>query len=241
MEERDYEAEAKEQGWNPDYEGPNKTDAKTFVERGEQIAGILKSKNAKLEERIQRLEQSNQEFGEYHKQTLQKQREMDARKIRELEEQLAQAITDGDGQAYTQYQKEIDTLKSNQQNVQTDEAAWNRLSQQWVSENPWYMENRKMARFADGIADEVRARVGTGPAYFSELTREVMEEFKDEFKNPKKSTPNAVEDGGQKGTGDSKAKTFDNLPADAKAAFKQFNRDFGLSKEDYLATYEWDE
>ncbi|RLC55297.1 MAG: hypothetical protein DRI30_07825, partial [Chloroflexi bacterium] len=69
-EERDYEAEAVEQGWNADFDGPNKTDAKTFVERGEQIAGILKSKNKKLEDRLHKLEAANVQFGEYHKQTL---------------------------------------------------------------------------------------------------------------------------------------------------------------------------
>ena len=71
-ENRNYEAEAKAQGWNPDYEGENKVDAKLFVEKGEKIAGILKSKNTRLEDRIQILESSNQamlaankDFGAY--------------------------------------------------------------------------------------------------------------------------------------------------------------------------------
>ncbi|GAF67584.1 unnamed protein product, partial [marine sediment metagenome] len=81
--ERDYEAEASEQGWNKDFDGPNKTDAKTFVERGEQIAGILKSKNTKLEDRLHRLEQSNKQFGEYHKKTLESQVRKTAETIKE--------------------------------------------------------------------------------------------------------------------------------------------------------------
>ena len=48
MEERNYEEEATEQGWNPDYDGPNKTDAKTFVEKGEKIAGIANARNKNL-------------------------------------------------------------------------------------------------------------------------------------------------------------------------------------------------
>ena len=56
---RDYVAEATAQGWKEDFEGPNKTDAKTFVEKGEQIAALAitqrdatKVENAQLSSRI---------------------------------------------------------------------------------------------------------------------------------------------------------------------------------------------
>jgi len=244
-EERNYEAEASEQGWTPkeNWKGPEEkwTDAQTFVERGEQIAGILKSKNAKLETRIHNLEDSNKKFGEYHKKTLETEQRKNAERIGELEGQLEQAITDGDGQAFTRYNKELDGLKAEQQ-VPTDDAqAWNQLSQRWVGENEWYTKNSKLAAYADGISDQLRANGYTGQAYFSELTRNVHETFPEEFKNPNKSKANAVDDGGQKGSNDSKAHTFENLPADAQRAFEGFNADFGLKKEDYLKNYEWEE
>ena len=52
-EERDYEAEAIKDGWNPNFEGEGKKDAKTFVEDGEKISGMLKNKIGHLEERIE--------------------------------------------------------------------------------------------------------------------------------------------------------------------------------------------
>ena len=239
---RDFEAEAAEQGWNPDYDGPNKTDAKTFVERGEQIAGILKSKNSKLEDRIHNLETANQKFGEYHKATLEREKKKGQKQIAELQQELAQAITDGDGQAYTIKQQQLDDLKASQVNMPTDDAAaWNAMAQRWANENQWYNKSRKMALFADGLSDQLRAQGYNGEAYFSELSRQVKEEFPDEFKNPNKSNANAVEDGGQKGSGNSKAKTYANLPADAKAACDDFVAQGFMTKEDYVKQFEFDE
>jgi len=244
-EERNFEAEASEQGWTPkeDWKGAEDkwTDAQTFVERGEKIAGILKSRLDKQDHEIQNLKESNKKFGEYHKKTLEAQQKKDAAKIGELKGQLEQAITDGDGQAYTRYSNEIDDLKANQQ-VPTDDAqAWAQMSQGWVAENPWYTENRKLAIYADGLSDQIRNEGYNGQAYFSELTRRVREDHPEEFKNPNKEKANAVSEGGQRSTTNSKAHTYDNLPADAKKAQADFERDFGLSKEAYVAQYEWDE
>jgi hypothetical protein len=243
-EERNYEAEAAEQGWTPkeDWKGPEEkwTDAQTFVERGEQIAGILKSKNAKLESRIHKLEDSNKKFGEYHKKTLEQQKQKNALKIQELEAQLAQAVTDGDGQAFTRFNKELDGLRQEQTDVPDDVSAWNQLSQEWVSENQWYTQNPKLAAYADGISDRLRAEGFTGQAYFSELTRNVHETFPEEYKNPNKSKPNSVDDAGEKGKTNSKAKTYDNLPPDAKAACDDFVSQGFMTKEQYVSQFEFE-
>ena len=243
MEERNYEELAKEQGWNPDYDGPNKTDAKTFVERGEQIAGILKSRLDKTEQKLQQLEESNRKFGEYHKKTIEAEKKRNQQTIAELESRLAQAITDGDGQEYTRTQRELDQLKAGQLDAPVDDmAAWNAMSERWIAENPWYTQSRKLARFADGISDEVRAQGFNGAAYFAELTRQVKAEFPEEFKNPNKSAASAVETAGEKGgSTSSKKHTYNDLPADAKRACDDFVKGGFMTKEDYLATYEWEE
>ena len=242
MEERNYEAEAKEQGWNPDYDGPNKTDAQTFVERGEKIAGILKSRLDKQEAQIAQLQETHQKFGEYHKQTLEKQRKQAEARIASLEEKLAQSITDGDGQAYTQINREIDSLKSNQAQDPTDDmAAWQRLSQGWINENEWYAKNPKLAAYADGISDRIRAEGFNGTAYFSELTRRVKEDFPEEFTNPNKAKGNTVEDGGQLSTGSSKEHTYENLDAEAKRACDDFVKGGFMTREDYVKQYEWED
>ena len=125
VQERDYVAEAEEQGWKED--GP--LDAQAFVEKGEKIAGILKSKNDRLENRIESLEQSNRQFGEYHKQTLEKQKQKNSERISELEGDLAQAITDSDGSAAVKTQREIDSLREEDVSPPDDAQAWAQLPQ----------------------------------------------------------------------------------------------------------------
>jgi len=242
MDERNYEAEAKEQGWNPDYDGENKTDAKTFVERGEKIAGILKSRLDKQEAQIAQLQESNQKFGEYHKQTLDAQRKQAEAEIKELKGQIAQAVTDGDGQAYTMLNDRMESINVSQNQTPTDDmAAWQQLSQGWINENEWYAKNPKLAAYADGISDRIRGEGFNGSAYFSELTRRVKEDFPEEFTNPNKAKENIVEDGVQLSTGNSKEHTYENLPKDAKAACDGFVKDGFMTKEEYVNQFEFED
>ncbi len=235
--ERDFTAEAVKQGWKED--GP--LDAQAFVEKGEKIAGILKNKNTRLENRIESLEKSNRQFGEYHKQTLETQKRENADKVAALKDKLAQAVTDGDGQAYTRVSNEIETIQEAAP-VQTDDAqAWNQLSQEWARDNQWYSTNPKLAAYADGLSERIQREGYTGKAYFSELTKRVMEDFSEEFENPNKSKPNSVESGGQISTTDSKAKTYANLPADAKAACDGFVTEGFMTREDYVKQFEFEQ
>ena len=243
-EERNYEAEASEQGWTPkeNWKGPDEkwTDAKTFVERGEKIAGILKSKVDRLESKVENLTESNRKFGEYHKETLEKQRAKNAEKISELEAELAQSITDGDGQKYTKTKREIASLESEQTAPSDDAKAWDQMAQGWVADNPWYAENRKLARYADGLSDEIRGEGYNGQAYFAELTRRVKQDFPSEFENPNKSKSSTVEEGGTVSVSDSKAKTYDNLPAEAKAACDDFVKQGFMTQADYVKQYDFE-
>ena len=238
--ERNYEEEALAQGWNPDFDGPNKSDAKTFVEKGEKIAGILKSKVDRQGRQIENLIQSNKEFGEYHKTTLKAQHKKDAGRIEELELKIAQAITDGDGQVYTNTRREIDDLKSTQEVATDDATAWNNMAQSWARDNQWYSENHKLAVYADGLSDQIRQEGYNGQAYFSELTRRVQEDFPEEFSNPNKNKPASVEGGGPVSEA-SKERSYANLPDDAKAACNDFVKQGFMTKEAYVATYEFDE
>jgi len=243
-EERNYESEASEQGWTPkeNWKGPEEkwTDAQTFVERGEQIAGILKSKNVKLEDRIHRLEESNRQFGEYHKQTLETQQRKNAETIQELEAKVAQAITDGDGAEYTRANREIQSLKS-EAPAPTNDAEWSRRSQEFISENEWYNKDPKLRQYADDISDRIRSISTSEVDYFSKLTAEVKEAHPNAFENPNKSRANTVENAGQLSTTNSKDHTYDNLPPDAKSACDKFVKDGFTTREAYVETYEFED
>ncbi len=238
-EERNYEEEATRDGWNPEFDGPGKKDAKTFVEDGEKISGMLKSKIGRLEERIDSLTHTNAEFKQYTDQQRKKDSQENERLVSELEKVKAQAITDGDGIAAVQADREIQDLQVQEQPKEAD--AYSQLAQTWASENQWYASNQKLGRFADGIADQIAGQGYTGPAYFAELTRQVKETFPEEFENPNRQKAGSVEGGGDKEVNDSKAQTWANLPAEAKAAAKRFEKDIpGFDRKDYVSSYEWE-
>ena len=238
-EERDYESEALEDGWNPNYEGENKVDAKTFVERGEKISGLLKGKIGRLEERIDQLTETNAEFKKYTDAQIKKEQEKNQSLIQDLEKAKAQAITDGDGAAAVQAEKDIQVIQANNKNVNNNDS-YNQLAQNWAEKNTWYAQNDKLGAYADGIADRIVHEGYTGQAYFNELTRRTKEAFPEEFKNPNRDKAGSVDPGGAKEVKDSKSKTWANLPEEAKAAALRFEKDIpGFDRKEYVNTYEW--
>ena len=156
-EERNFEAEAKEQGWKP--EGP--LDAQAFVEKGEKIAGILKSRVDKQDSIIKQLQDSNKKFGEYQSGLLAKEKQKSADLLVQLESERAVAINDGDGQAFTRLDKEIaqtrKELDAPDPNV-VDASQWNQMAQSWVADNQWYNTNNKLNVYADGLGEKLQAQ-----------------------------------------------------------------------------------
>jgi len=247
MTDRDYEQEARSQGWRPKEEfsgDPERwTDAQTFVEKGEKIAGILKSKVDRLEQRLTAAEMANKEFGEYTKTVREREKAASQQRIAELEAQLAQAVTDGDGQAFTKLNGEISRERASASNnvAPKNKSEYDQISQQWLSENQWYNDDVDLQIYADGLAERIVNEGYQGRAYFSELTNRVKARFPEKFGNPRKNGANGVENAGDIETKDSKqAHTYENLPAEAKAACKRFVDQGLMSKEEYLKSYEWE-
>jgi hypothetical protein len=245
-EDRDYEQEAREQGWKPkeEFTGPEDkwTDAQTFVEKGDKIAGILKSRLDRQEQEIRQLQNDNKQFGEYQKSLRDKDRARSAERIAELESQLAQAVNDGDGQQFTKLNREMQQVRDDMQvPVPTNGQDIDPLGQAWLLNNDWYNTNSKLQIYADGLAEQIINQGYTGPAYYTELSRRVKEGFPEEFQNKRQAQTNTVETGGTLETVDTSTHTYENLPPDAKAACDRFVESGLTTKEDYVATYEWED
>lgn len=239
-EESAIEVEARADGWVPqdEWKGPEEKwrPAEEFVEVGKNINGILNKKVERLESRVNELLTSNREISEFAKKTQAKDRQESERLIGELEGLRQQAVTDGDGEAFQRAESQIHDLRSEPSAPQE-----NPTTAQWLQGNQWYGADRKLSAYADGISDQLRSQGynDQSPAYFEELTRQVKETFPDDFGNPNRSRSNGVETGGQEVVV-SDDKSFDNLPADAKAQYERFARDIeGFTKEQYVEQYDW--
>lgn len=239
VEERDYEAEARAQGWTgPEgWKGdPDKfKTAEQFVKDGENIPAILKSKVDRLEHRVEQLLESNQKFNEMTQKTIEKERKEKQKLVKQLKEVRKQAVADGDGDAFDRAESQLEELRDDP--IQTQ--GIDPLAKNWLENNNWYETNGKLAAFADGIADRLVSQGYTGQAYFDELTKRTKETFPEEFGNKNRKKPTSV-DGGTPPV-ESSQHTFNDLPKEAKEAFAQFSKDIpGLTKEQYLEAYEWE-
>ena len=241
VDERNYEDEARKDGWVPldEWKGDPEQhkSAEQFVRDGEKIAGILKGKLSKLESRVEELTESNRKFGEFTKKAQERDKQEREKLVKELEELRKQAVSDADGEAFAEADRRLTELKRVH-----DAPPINEVGERWLSSNQWYVKDERLAAYADRMADRLR-EMGyddQSEAYFNELTARVKDAFPDDFGNKNRSRPNGVEAGAGAET-DSKARTFDALPAEAKAEYEQFKRDIpGFTKADYVSNYDWE-
>jgi hypothetical protein len=252
-EERNYEAEAKAEGWVPKeaFKGDESkwVDAETFVKRGEEILPIVNAKNRKLVETVDTLKKEiddlklgNSQFREFHEQTIAREKQQREAAIKELEALRKKAVSDGDGEAFDRAEKRINELRA--QPVRTNgHSELNEAQRAWLSENRWYETDHVLRAVADGLSDALareRPELLGKRDFLDELTKRVRAEMPHKFENPNRNRT-VVEDAPPRGGGNGKARAYENLPADAKVACDRFVRTIpGYTKEKYLADYQWD-
>jgi len=247
---RDYEAEARAHGWQEQaaWKGPPErwADAKTFVERGEQIFSYVQAKNRDLLKTVENLKgevgelkEGNRLFNEFHEKTVSKERRERDAAIAQLEAERAKAITDGDGQAFTLKDRQIREMQAEPPRAEQIPPA----TQAWLNENGWYQTDPVLKSIADGLSDLIaRENPGLkGRAFLDRLTERVQAEVPHKFKNSRREE-HITEGHEPKKVQNSKAKTFENLPEEAKNACARFERTIpGFTKDKYLSNYDWSE
>lgn len=268
---RDYATEASKMGWHPKEKwtgDPEKwVDAKEFVERGEKVLPIVLAQKRELEQKYARLEaetaQMRKDVAEFKTFT----ERASAREKAELKAQLdaalaarKQAITDGDGDAFTQADEQVQRIKDaakeaegkpaggTEGNAHPDYAAW-------VAENQWYVTDTEMQIEANGLAISIAGnkRLQGRPLY-DEVTKRIKKLYPEKFNdtinasrgNVAESHSDGGSSGGNGGVRNGKSKTYENLPEDAKRACDKFikqgfiqGKDLAEKRAKYCAEYDW--
>lgn len=247
-EERDYEAEARAEGWKPESEWtgdePPKrgfVDAKTFVENGERVGSLLRAKVERLEGQLDQVTATAQEFREYSQQQMRRQQEEAAQKIADLERKAAKAIDEGDGAAWADADRQLQQERANATTAEDPAAAaHNANAQAFLRDNPWYRTDPDMQAYADGIAPQLDAQGLTGQAFFNELARKTNEFFSQ--RQSTSSTTSPVEQGAASTSTAVKPRSYEALPAADRAQCDRFVSTIpGYTKEQFVAEYDWDE
>jgi hypothetical protein len=219
--ERDYEAEAREQGWRPKEEWTGKPDnwkdAKTYVEWGDtnkRLSSIESRIEKEVSERVGKMEKmfSTQaaRLQETHK-----------REIASLKAERKEAIKDGNVELVERYDAEIE--KREEQAPLTDDPKSKQAEAEkgFATANPWYGQNRKMTAFAKGYSQDL-ASADPNLSFednIKEVLKAVREEFPEYFDKKPAANGHAAVDGGSESPGAAPKNTplFNKLPPEAKA------------------------
>lgn len=269
----DEEAEATRMGWAPKdkFRGdPEKwVDAKTFVERGKNMIPLLKenlermsTKYGAMETELKEVKKTASEFLEFSRKSEERayqraKKEYD-REVATLKVKMKAAVKSGDSDAYEELEATMNTLEApekpetpakdetRKETKNTDETPELKA---WMENNKWFNADKRMTKYAISVEADIAAEnPGKNQAEILELiSDEVKTRFPEKFKNQNREKGNSVDTGETEGRRKSSGKrTFDDLPQEAKDAYKNWARTFKESgkeytKEEYLKNYEWDE
>ena len=264
-EHKEVESDARAQGWvsKDEYRGRDGdwVDAETFVQRGREILPIVRKNNERLLKELKEARAIAEEARTAAKEFQKFQKEQFERKAVELEREVAslkalkrEAISQGDGDRVGEIEDQIDSIKDDiavakaeskrpepvQQTQEVDPSFQN-----WIDNNQWFGVETKLSEVANGLGRAIQKDNPslTGKAFFDKLDAELAETYPTRF--GKKQKPNPMDAGTPTSGGRTQSrskKSYENLPAEAKAACDRFLKQ-GLikSKDDYVAEYDWSE
>ena len=260
--------EATGQGWVPKekFKGNDEdwVDAPTFVKRGREILPILRKNNENLIRELNQTKSTLHEFKLAADEFKKFQKDAYERKAKELEQEVidlraakAQAITDGDGKRVDVLDDAIDAAK---EEVKAAKASSERVVaiptqapvtgvdpklQIWLDKNEWFGKDKRLTAMTNSLGESLRLENPSliGEAFLNKLDEALAEEFPQKFKGKETRTPGyQVEGSGGRsrpvGTGGGK-QGYESLPAEAKAACDRFVKQKLMTREAYLADYDW--
>lgn len=231
------ESEAAKMGWTPkdQFKGdPEKwRPADEFVERGKQMVPLLRAQVKKQERQIAELTSTTKQFAEFA--TKAEKRGYD-NALTALKEERAQAVANGDGEAFQRVDERLEDLKAEiaekTKSAPRADGGDDPVFDEWKGRNAW-LNDPKMEAFGNASAQFLRSTgvTATGAEFLDMVTKEVKAKFPEKFENPRRTSAPSVEGGtpaARKGGG----KSFADMPADArKECEKMAKHGFGDDKK----------
>jgi hypothetical protein len=230
------EQDAISQGWNPNYEGPDKRSAKEYLERG----SFFKKIDAQNKE-IKELKTLVKEVVDNGRKAQQAAYE---RALKQIEEQKLQALSSGDVDTYKQMeQHEVELKKQGlpqsmpqQQETPQELQEWADRNKAWFNTNP---ENEDLTLIAQGLENAIvyeYRRKGIEPNQIEVLEKvekqiKQLPQYRARFDNPNQSKPSAV--GTSTVTTSTKTSLTSQFSAQQKVIAENLARSGIMSKEEY--------
>lgn len=238
------EDRAKGMGWVPkdEFRGdPNRwSDADTFVKRAEHELPIARATTRRLERELAEMKNAVKEFADHHKATSEREYQ---RALRDLKAQQKQAVAEADTEKFDQIEKEIaEAHKERATTVPIQQAPpVDPDFQEWVGENRWYNNNKRLHKIADAIGQDLIEDGSPlrGIDFYREVEKEIKRRYPEHFENARKADPPAVGSGsgGDSAPSGKRGKGYSDLPNDARSACDKYVKAGLLTREQYVSDY----
>lgn len=268
---RDFIHEAKQGGWVPkdEFHGNERewVDAQEFVERGEKINPLLRANNERLKKELEVKDQKHQEeleelrktateFKTFLKDSYEKKQSRLQKEIDELKVQRKVALKGQDFETVIEIEEQVEKLEEEKADASPPKAEVKKEEKKeqpeikldprlkdWLEDNKWYGEDAEATDIATAVGVSIRRQFPnlTGVEFLDRLDAK-LEERLPEYKKTRehKSPVEGARGGGGGGKGGKK--TYDSLPADAKAACdRQIKQKLWKTREEYVEAYYADE
>lgn len=248
------EAEARTFGWVPqdEYKGnpDDWKDADTFLRRGKEINGFLRKDMDKLkgalsakDAELAEIRETIESFRKYHNET-----EARAYKqaLADLKQQKIEAIQQGDGERVVEIEDRMALINEAREEpakpvkAKTEEN-YNAEYVAWAKNNLWFSTDNELQALALLIGQEINAQDPSkkGKAFYDEVTARVKEQAPEKFENPQRNNPAVGSSSAGRSPGGKTKKSYNDLPAEAKAACDKFVKQKLMTQEQYVSEYDW--
>lgn len=223
-------------------------DAEVFVKRGKEINPILRKNNELLlnklnakDAEIADIKAAVEEFKKFHEETEERAYK---RALADLKAAKKQALEEGDHEAVVEIDDEISDLKESKKTTTTTEPTKTTpvvdpVYLAWEADNRWIVEDPSLAKAAEEAAAimRIRGETSTGRTFLEKVGEKIKETFPEKFGNPNRDRASMTE-GNRPATKTGK-RSYADLPADAKQACDRFVKQGLMTKEQYVAEFDW--
>lgn len=244
-------------------------DAQTYVEVGEQFMPVAIERNRALEDKFGRTEaelravraelsEMKQTFNDYREFASNGEKRAYERAKQELLARRDVAVQHADTETFKQVEGElaelaktiptarVETTKPNGagNGVQAPDPTITR----WVEENTWFTSDKELNAFArnhDAYLLEAKPGMSVSER-LAAVKAKTKGEFPEKFDNPLRDAPSTVAASNGGTPRKTNKRSYDNLPPEAKKACDKYVKQFAgdkkpFTREEYVATYAWDD
>lgn len=251
---------ARRLGWRPQEEYNGKRDwvpADKFIETAETELPVLRENFRRLDARyvkdvgdlngkITEMQTVLKDFREFASRGEQRAYE---KAKKELLEKRDVAVAHADTETFKAIDKEIEELDKSVKPTAPERKidanappAPDPAITSWIADNAWFTTDQELMAYAkaqDKFLIDTKPGISVADR-LDEVKNRTKKEFPDKFGNPRREQASSVAEPGAQGARQSKAKTYNDLPPDAKVACDKYVRTIpGYKREDYVKDYDW--